>query len=844
MATTIVKQVRIRGRESGGRMIGRSKEVGGLDIKLSLEIVSKEYYVIPYRTDSGELYAGLYAPSFGKKKGDYATFSDDDYIQKYLNALNSGKRGADLIYYSVPTDRPVYPGDGDSREYREGKESKNVFSIIQDPFDPSVIPPEDEDLKTRRKLWDDYNAAQEVADSKKPITGSASNSENAAAPVPEEPRIDPLSVTGKLFVKKKSGPGEITGIVEAEIVNANVVFKDLQFTDPGFYVITISHGESSTLVDPIDVSIEVLAEEVVIPQPESKVTEPVKTTGNRPIIAQIDQPEIVIKPIVQQQDAAAGPSNQQSTTADLGFKPYIHYYAYNISESDIASLVLYHEGIVPKIKFNFYDTKNIITAHPPEADSVMELFLNPSSSNLKAIHFVFSVLTCTQVKTTGFYDVVGTIYIPDLYKVNNHSYMGSSFEAIRKICKELTIGFNSNINETNDAMSWRNPNTKPYEFIEDIIAHSYINDGAYMAGYIDYYYCFNYVDVEKEMNRDTSKDVGIDTSGISKASTSDESTRIRPLMLSNDESLKETSLYFDQNYTTKNHSTRKAILNGLSTITKAYDRISKSFLVFSVDSITSDGSKTIPLKGAQNDRIEFDTNIRTKYTGKIDTDNVHKNYNYAITQNRINLNELNKIVLEISIPNPNYNLYKFMKVNIQITNPSTTPVNDEKINFRYSGDYIILDITYIWLKGKLSQKVKLVRKEMGKKPDEMANPAPIEKKKEVKEINENPVGATPSVVLPNSIYTPGESYNVKDKDGRKYIVTIKSLSVDGKEVLADIRQIDGANVSVESPGAPDPNQSGSSISGTASVTTGQTTPTKVTPAPNGSVVIDFWSNMS
>ena len=840
MATTIVKQVRIRGRESGGTKIGSYNLVGGLDGKLSLEIRDKEYYVISYHADSGKP-TGLFSPSFGKKKGIYASFSDDDYIQSYLNSLNSGKRGANLNYYSVPADHAVYP-DKPGEEYYEGKYSKNVFTIIQNPFDPSVIPPEDEDLKTRRKLWDDYYAAQEVADSKKPITGSASNSENAAASVPEEPRIDPLSVTGKLFVKKKSGPGELTGISEVEIVNANVTFKDLQFTDPGFYVITISHGESSTLVDPIDVAIEVLAEDVVTPQPESKVTEPVKTTGNRPIIAQIDQPQIVIKEIVQQQDTAAGPNNQQSTTADLGFKPYIHYYAYNISESDIASLVLYHEGIVPKIKFNFYDTKNIIIDHPPEADSVMELFLNPGSSNLKAIHFVFNVLTCTQVKTTGFYDVVGTIYIPDLYKVNNHSYMGSSFEAIRKICKELTIGFNSNINETNDAMSWRNPNTKPHEFIEDIIAHSYIDDEAYMAGYIDYYYCFNYVDVEKEMNRDTSKDVGIDTAGISKASTSDESTRINKIMLSNDESLKETSFYFDQNYTTKNHSTRKAILNGLSTITKAYDRISKSFLVFSVDSTTSDGSKTIPLKGAQNDRTEFDTNIRTKYTGKIDTDNVHKNYNYAITQNRINLNELNKIVLEISIPNPNYNLYKFMKVNIQITNPATTPSNGERINFRYSGDYIILDISYIWMKGKLSQKVKLVRKEMGKKPDEMTDPAPIEKKKEVKEINENPV--TPSVVLPNSIYTPGESYVVKDKEGRKYIVTIKSLSVDGKEVLADIRQIDGANVSVESPGAPDPNQSGSSISGTQSVIPGQTTPTKVTPSPNGSVVIDFWSNMS
>ena len=130
---------------------------------------------------------------------------------------------------------------------------------------------------------------------------------------------------------------------------------------------------------------------------------------------------------------------------------------------------------------------------------------------------------------------------------------------------------------------------------------------------------------------------------------------------------------------------------------------------------------------------------------------------------------------------------------------------------------------------------------MGKKPEEINNPKPLEKKKESKEINENPVGATPSVVLPNSIYTPGESYVVKDKDGRKYIVTIKSLSVDGKEVLADVKQIDGPDVSLQSPGAPDPNQSGSSISGTQSVTPGQTTPTKVTPSTSGSVIIDWWN---
>ena len=834
MATTIVKQVRLRGKDVG--LYFKKRNVGDLDIKLSLEIQDKQYYIVPYWSYKDDIYLNLIGPDYGKKKGIFKDYTDDDYIKHYLDSLNSGKAGFGnyLDYTSVPADISS-PGV-------VGKYSKNEFKIIQDPFDPLVIPEEDEDLKTRRKLWDEYKAARDVSNQKPVVAGTPSNSESATAPVPAEPRVDPLSVTGKLLVKKKSGPGEITGITEAEIVNANVVFKDLQFTDPGFYVITISHGESSTLVDPIDVSIEVLAEEVVTPQEESKGVETdAKITGNRPIIAQIDKPEIVIKEMVQEKDKLAGENNQASTTQDLGFKPYLEYYGVNISESDIKSLILYHDGIVPKIKFNFKDTKGIIALHQPMADSTMELFLNPGSSNLKPIHFVFNVLTCVQIQNTGSYDATGTIYVPDLYKVNNFSYPGSSFDAIRKICKDLKLGFNSNINQTNDVMTWRNPNTKPHEFIEDIIAHSYIDDEAYMAGYIDYYYCFNYVDIEKEMKRDISKDVGIDTAGMSKASTADESSRIRTMILSNDKTLKESAFYFED-YTTKNDSTKKAVKNGLLTVTKAYDRITKSFLVFNVDSTTSDGSKTIPLKGAENDKTEFDTNIRTKYTGKIDTDNVHKDYNYAITQNRINLNELNKIVLDISMPNANFNLYKFQKVNVQITNPTTTPANPEEINFRYSGEYIILDITYLWMSGKLSQKVKLVRKEMGKKPEEMTDPKPLEKKKEVKEINENPVGATPSVVLPNSIYTPGESYVVKDKDGRKYIVTIKSLSVDGKEVLADVKQIDGADVSVNGTGVTDPNQPGGSKSGTPSVTPGLSSSSTTTPGPNGSVInINWWN---
>ena len=42
-----------------------------------------------------------------------------------------------------------------------------------------------------------------------------------------------------------------------------------------------------------------------------------------------------------------------------------------------------------------------------------------------------------------------------------------------------------------------------------------ISDSSYMLGYIDYYWCFNYVDIEKEWTRDIKRDVGIMTRTIS-----------------------------------------------------------------------------------------------------------------------------------------------------------------------------------------------------------------------------------------------------------------------------------------------------------------------------------------
>lgn len=606
-------------------------------------------------------------------------------------------------------------------------------------------------------------------------------------------------VTGKIIITKKSGPGELTGVTEIELTDStntgttNATFKGLQFTEGGDYVLSIT--STSPDIEPKEIKISVIKEDDIVAQPQSKGnnTEEKPVDSNRPIIAQIDKPTIKVPAIKMQQDSVAGVNGQSNYTQGLGYTPLIWYKAYAIEERYITNLRLYHDGLIPKIEFTFKDTKDILKGiGTPTDDSTIDLFLNSTSNNLKSIHLVFKIESYDQGRETENgqnHTIVGTMNIPNLYLVSNKSYNDTSFNTLRKICSELEIGFNSNISNTEDKMPWKNPNKKIFNFMEDIIARSYINDESFMGGYIDYYYCFNYVDIEKEMNRDNSKDMGIDTSSLSQQSQPDENLRIMPLILTNDKSQSNSSNYISS-VIKVNDSTRKSLTEGYATVTKYYDRNKKQFLVFTVDSTTSDGSKSIILKGAENDDKYQKANVKHQFAGKIDTDNVHSNFNYASTQNRINLNNLNKIALNVTLPNANWNLYKFQKVNVQIINQSSTPANPSPVDFRYSGSYIIADIEYIWSKGRMSQNLRLVRKELGKTPDEVKNSPPVKAKPETKENNLNPVdnNTQTSQPAPNSVYNVGQVYLVQNNNSKLYNIEVSKLLEDGIQLTGTLTE--------------------------------------------------------
>lgn len=646
----------------------------------------------------------------------------------------------------------------------------NIKSIIQDKYGVDI------QLAYTQSKLDPVSTTQSSsaisATTSKPTTATQSN-------------FDATGIKVKLL--KKSGPGELIGVTEQIVNNGFIDFSGLQFDAPGDYIISII--AESVDVENTEVAIKVLPEDDVIAQEPKQDTDDKKNVeGTRPIIAQIDKPTIELKPI--EFDATNNNQVNSEIGSGLGFTPFFWYNGFQIDQRYITSLDLYYDGLVPGVRIVFIDSMGIMKKDGfPLDDTKFEIFLNSGSKNIKSIHLKFK-LKEFQENRKKTYTITGILDLKDFYKIRYQSYKGTSFETLRKISSELGVGFNSNIVNTNDSMTWVNNGKLFPTFISDIITHSYISDTNYVLGYIDYYYCFNYVDIEKEWKRDISKDVGIASTGLNYLNSKDQVEKVERLVLTNDKSQNSSPFNFT-NYKVLNNSTKTSITKGHFLVSKVYDSLSKQFLVFDVDSQTSDPSKNIILKGAPADKV--DDNFRTRYSGKMDIENVHKQYYYAETQNRVNFDNLCKVQVDLDLPNANFNLYKFMKIQLNFINMKVSINNDEISQKRLTGEWIITDISYSWRKGGLTQKVTAVRKELSKTEEEIKNDNTAQApQNENKQINENPVTPTPiksTATPPNSAYKIGQSYIVQNSSGKQFRLTVNEILPDGVNVKATIKNI-------------------------------------------------------
>lgn len=394
----------------------------------------------------------------------------------------------------------------------------------------------------------------------------------------------------------------------------------------------------------------------------------------------------------------------------LGFVPIIWYNAYQIDLESVEYLTIYDDGIIPAMKFSFLDSLGIMKDKAfPLDDTKITLFLNSRSKELRPIHIEFKIRNF--VNDNGIMSIDAILDVNGLYfkKFKSYSKMSSN-KALQEVCRDIGLGFNTNITDSNDIMTWINTGKRPYEFMMDIIDHAYISDESFISGNIDLYYNFNFVDIQKELSRNIEQELGVVTIGIEEILKLSDVESISNLILTNDASMEGTNCYF-YSYRIINNATTVAIENGYMDIIKYYSTIDKSILDFTVNSLNNNADKSIILKGAPQDDNFFKNNVNFVYNGKIDTDNSHKNYNYSDVHNDRNIYETQKVSLEIEISYPNFNIYKFQKIKVILSSNTPTPASP-MINQRLSGDWIIVDIRYAFYEGSLRQIVTLVKREL------------------------------------------------------------------------------------------------------------------------------------
>lgn len=402
----------------------------------------------------------------------------------------------------------------------------------------------------------------------------------------------------------------------------------------------------------------------------------------------------------------------------LGSAPFVYYNGIHIEYSDISNFELYHEGILPAMKMTFKDRNGIFKdVGFPLDDTIVSIFLYSRSKILRSINMDFKITSFKDLGD-GQYTTSCIINVSELFLKKFKSYSNmSSFEAMQGIAKDCNLGFCSNITSTNDTMTWISTGIPKYEFINNVLLNSYLSDSAFLTCYIDFYYNICYLDVEKELERDSSNDQMIQASGQSDfTDNQDDDEQPVPLLLTTDKSMKSSNSYISA-YTINNNSTKVSLNKSYYIKTKSYDSINKEFLGFDVDSITSKGDKTIILKAKSEDENFFQNNYDNIWLGKLDkynngSGNAHANYNYSLIQNKVNLDELSKISIEITLPNPNFNLYINEKVFLALINEKPG-INHKNITYlRLTGNWLTSSINYIFDGKNFYQKITLNKREL------------------------------------------------------------------------------------------------------------------------------------
>jgi hypothetical protein len=424
-------------------------------------------------------------------------------------------------------------------------------------------------------------------------------------------------------------------------------------------------------------------------------------------------------------DIATNSDYAREQANSIGFKPIFSYNGTPIQPHQISYCSVTSKAFAPEIELYFFDeTKMMHNETFPLDNMILSMLIRSGDDKLRPLRIDFKIMQFSYNDNTDQFYIRGLINIDSLFIQPFKSYSGmSSYQVMDAWTQAANIGFASNIPSTTDTMTWINPGIPNILFLQDTITKAYKDDSSFLWGYIDFYYMLNYIDVENQLRNDDDNP-GIVTLDRTGSTTETNKTGVTNLLLTNEKALAKIGYDFTfSNYRVFNDSTQISINQGYKQQIIYYDRSGNwsnkagMFLDHDLNSLIKPNSakNSIILKDIPGSVSGFfKNNVKPIFAGVLDIDNTHLNYIYAKHQNRYNLEEIQKVYLEIDMNQPNFNIYKFENIDIGILDPDTG-VKDDVVNRRLTGRWLVtsIDFYYHGKQDRFIQTITLIKRELG-----------------------------------------------------------------------------------------------------------------------------------
>jgi hypothetical protein len=373
--------------------------------------------------------------------------------------------------------------------------------------------------------------------------------------------------------------------------------------------------------------------------------------------------------------------NTKDTSREGAFFPVIFINTTKFDSDKILSMMLEFDDKIPTISVTLEDTQGKFAIDSPLDGDVISLYIRPpDEENQKPIRIDFDIIEISGDPLSKIFSISGIMKVPGFFaEVCKEFKEGNSFDHLQDVCEEVGLGFASNETATDDAMSRICPFETYQTFVNQTVSHTYKDDDSFFTWYIDPYYYLCLVNINKQFSLEDKTDT-ININQVTPLSGMPLEDKTKDgnkgtLVLTNRSDRAGTNIYID-NWAMENKSASVWIKNGYkrySQYLELDENGGNEYVSTFVDPITTKGSESDAIlpKGRKGDEF-YKKQIKYKWLGKQSIGNVHDNYIFSNLLNFQNLQEINKLSINVDLAGMNFYIYRYMRIPILIYESAST----------------------------------------------------------------------------------------------------------------------------------------------------------------------------